>query len=276
MGVCLLYGFFCNPHNETPDIVVGDSNLKYFNADVAQHVPNVLIIMGFVCLALSWIGATLLTPKVLPTKDEEVELLSNTSTDEESILTELKTPLFWKMFAILHIGFFSCLWINITFKNFGSIHIKDDHQLTFIGSLAATATCLSRGLFPFMIDYVEFFKINICVLFTLAVVSFSIFYAASNPYSLGLCVVVTLVCMGAQFFPFSLLCMKIYGTVKGPKVFSFLGWAATSGGVLSTFYFDLTTVIGFRWGYWLQGINCLVALVISNSLRIQSNSANLN
>mmetsp|Transcript_1640 Transcript_1640/g.3528 ORF Transcript_1640/g.3528 Transcript_1640/m.3528 type:complete len:431 (+) Transcript_1640:467-1759(+) len=269
MGISLLYGLFCNPTNEVPSVVEEGSDIKYFGADVANNVPYALVIMAFACLTLVLIGTILISPKPLPTKDEEVELLSLNSETEESVFDVLKTALFWKMYVLLNIGFFSCLWINVSFKNFGSIYIKDDHLLTYIGFTGATAACFSRAAFPFLIDYFDFFKVNMGALIAIAIVDFSIYYAVASPHLFTCCVVVTLVCMGSQFFPFAILCMKIYGTTKGPKVFSFLSWATTSCGLIATLYYDLVGVIGFGWSYWLQGFLILVGLCISNSLRLQ-------
>jgi MFS family permease len=263
----LLYAFVCNPYNESPTVEIEGSQIRYFSEAVGQNVPTAFRIVALMWFCSISLGAVLITPPALPSPDEEEEILSVKEEDEESVWTALKTVKFWKMYALLQTGMFSCIWINLTFKNFGSLYIKDDHLLAYIGSASAAMNSVSRLIFPFIIDYLDFFSVNMCVLCVLALANFSIYFAVANSVTYAACVCTTLFCMGAQFFPFSILCMRVYGTTKGPKVFSFLLWAAVSCGMISTPYYTLVEYLGYGWTYWIQGILCISALSISYSMR---------
>mmetsp|Transcript_15587 Transcript_15587/g.28333 ORF Transcript_15587/g.28333 Transcript_15587/m.28333 type:complete len:423 (+) Transcript_15587:1366-2634(+) len=262
----LFFALYCNPSNKSPDVEASDSEVKYFGPDVTDNVPSVFKWMALLCFAMFSVGGLLLIPPSLPTSEEEVELLSAQGEDE-TFKDILKSAKFWKLFLLLHIGMFSGIWINLSFKNFGSLYIENDHLLAYIGGVGGLLNGVARGLFPFLIDYINFYTINISVIAVLCFIDFVYYYSVGSAVLFSICSVVALFLLGSHFFPFSILCMREYGTIEGPKVFSFLGWAANICGILIGPYYALVGLVGFHFTYTLQGLMCLGALYVSYSLR---------
>lgn len=277
----LIFTYIVNPNNYTSDIesIEGSQVEYYFNAEISSRTPTALLATGGIIFFLGCLGSLLIqvrtAPTTLLTDEEESEILSQYSGESELNLTTvgqvIKTALFWKMFAALYCGMSFCMWVFCSYKNFGSIYIESDHFLSFVGVVGSLLNGVSRGLFPFLLDYISFYTVNKSALVFEACLAFTIFYSVQNRLTYMLVVASTFFIQGSQFFPFSLICIHEYGPILGPKVFSYLAWGGIIASAIPGIYYWMTVkTFGYYGSFLIQGIQVLLGLALTFSLNSSS------
>jgi hypothetical protein len=208
------------------------------------------------------------------TDNNEEEMLSHKSDDEEPLTTvsqALKQTKFWKMFGALYCGMSFCVWVMTSYKSFASLYIEDDHFLSYAGAAGAILNGVARLLFPVLLDYFSFITVNMFALGLEALLSIAICISVHSKIAYITVVSTVFFIQGSQFFPFSLLCLAEYGPVLGPKVFSYVAF----GGMLAyampgIYYWLVVRNFGYFTSYYIQGLQCLVGLQLTYSLKSAS------
>jgi hypothetical protein len=271
----LLFTFIVNPHNALPDIASQDGaqTVYYFSPDISGRVPLAFLASALAAVCLGVTGSLLMRVKEVPavqfTDSNEEDMLSHKG-DEEPLTTvgqALRQPKFWKMFGALYCGQSFCVWVFCSYKSFGSLYFSDDHFLSYVGAAGAILNGVSRGAFPCLLDYIGFFTMNRCTLSIEAFLAFSLYSSVHSEFAYVTAVATVFFIQGSQFFPFSLLCLNEYGPVLGPKVFSYVALGATiANGMPGVYYWLTVKNFGYFSSYFIQGMQCIVGLLLSYSL----------
>jgi MFS family permease len=265
----LLFTFIVNPDDLRADIEVleGTQKVYFFSSDVSSRTPYALVAAGVVVLFLGATGSLLMCVK-------EEKLLQCTENQQRigTVGEALKQALFWKMFGILYCGMSFSMWVFCSFKSFGSLYIKDDHLLSYIGAAGSIMNTMSRVLFPVLLDYFSFIAVNKWSLAIEAVLAFTIFYSVQSKLAYTVVLSLIFIIQASQFLPLTLLCRDEYGPVLGPKVFSYVAFGsmlACSSPVL--YYCFIVKHFGYHTSFIIQGLQALVGLLLTFSLKPSSN-----
>jgi hypothetical protein len=268
------------PYNVLPDIQSqeGAQIIYYFRPDISGRVPLAFLASAVVVLSLGITGSLLMrvnsSPAVTFTDSREIQTSSSQPSDEEPLNTvgqAIRQAKFWKMLGALYCAQSFCFWIMMSYKNFGSLNIDNDHFLSYIGATGAVLNGVARVLFPVLLDYFSFYTVNMCLLVCEAFLAFSIYFAVHSDLAYLAVVSAGFFFQGSQFFPFSMLCLNEYGPVLGPKVFSYVASGSIIANAMPGIYYWLVVKnYGYFTSYFIQGIHSLVGLLVTYSLKRSS------
>mmetsp|Transcript_15587 Transcript_15587/g.28331 ORF Transcript_15587/g.28331 Transcript_15587/m.28331 type:complete len:439 (+) Transcript_15587:2858-4174(+) len=263
---CLLFTYICNPDNRVPDISVqsGQSNVLYFDREVAERVPSALIMCGLFIAVVGVLGSMLIysADDLQPLDDARSSVSGDTEYYELTIKDVIKSEHFWLLFAAFFFGISFTTWIFVSFKNYGALYIDDDHFLAYIGVVGAVATSIARLIFPMLMDYFSFFALNSIAISAIIVLALSVNFAVHYKSLYMIVIVLAYFFHGSQFFPYSLICKSVFGEHLGPAAFSYVAWGNMLACIMTTFYYYiLIPSVGYFWTNTLQAVFAMIGLM---------------
>jgi MFS family permease len=276
----LLFTYIVNPNNALPVIesLDGAQTVKYFSPDIAKRVPYAFFASALVALLLGIAASLLMQVKELPpvqlTDNNEEEMLSQKSYEPEPVTTvsqAVRQAKFWKLFWALYCGQSFCIWVMVSYKSFGSLYINDDHFLSYAGATGAVMNGVARLCYPVLLDYFSYIAVNMFSLGAEAALAIAICICVHNKIAYVVVVSAVFFIQGTQFFPLSLYCLNEYGPVLGPKVFSYVAFGGMIAFAMPGIYYWLVVEhYGYFTSYIIQGLQSLIGLLLTYSLRKSS------
>lgn len=204
-----------NPNNVSPTIRedYGSLTRYYFDADTANHVPDMLIWLSVTILILSII-ILLTTGNITPA--EQINKA------EITVYEGLQTGVFWKLSICCLSTMLYCMYLAPAYKEFGSLRIQDDHYFTVVGSLAAVCNGGSRFIWAEVVESIGFRKTYYIIAILATLTSGSIYYLATSKLVFTLYVLVGFSCTGGHFIVFPTACAQLFGKGTGASLYAIL------------------------------------------------------
>lgn len=204
-----------NPHNLSPTLreVSGSVTRFYFDADVAERVPSMLLCLSVIFLVLT-VVILLTSGNITPAEQYNEE--------EMTVGEGLKTAVFWKLFTCCLLTMMYCMYLAPAYKDFGMLRIHDDHFFTVVGSLAALFNGGSRFIWAEVVESIGFRKTYLFVAAIAALTSTTIYYFATTKLTFLLYVLLGFAATGGHFVVFPTACAKLFGKGTGASLYAIL------------------------------------------------------
>eukprot|EP01016_Furgasonia_blochmanni_P036946 TRINITY_DN4294_c0_g2_i5.p1 TRINITY_DN4294_c0_g2~~TRINITY_DN4294_c0_g2_i5.p1 ORF type:complete len:498 (-),score=103.40 TRINITY_DN4294_c0_g2_i5:263-1756(-) len=222
-----------NPEGIKPEIIIpnGKTQMRIFEPAVANRVPIMLQNLAIAMAVLGILGLVLVNaPQRNLERRKSDATLQMLNLDPTKI--RAKTPSimaskfwtnssFWRLFVIQYSAIMPTLYIAFNYKTIGFNKFKDDHFITFVGSVAMVCNGVSRPVWGWMFDSYGFKKI------TLGNVAIQTTLLASLPFidqeNLFLVwISVMLVTEGGLFVLCGSQCLKQFGVNYGARLMPFV------------------------------------------------------
>lgn len=246
-----------NPDNLSPTIreVSGSITRLYFDSNVAERVPTMLICLAALYLVLTVI-ILLTTGNITPAEQHN---------DQEMTVGQgLRTAVFWKLFMCCLLTMTYCMYLAPAYKEFGILRIHDDHFFVIVGSLAAVFNGGSRFIWAEVVEGIGFRKTYIIVAVTVALTSSTIYLFATTKLTFLLYTMLGFAATGGHFVVFPTACAQLFGKGTGASLYAIL---FASVGVASFIGFAVQFLwisdIGYQWIFLLLAGASVVSFCIS-------------
>ena len=245
----LAFTYLSNPNNDEPQ----EGELS-FGPDVDKRVPYTFLYLGIVFLVMTVIALAMIRPV-----KNQIQERPQLSFQPSQIL---KTWKFWNMFLVTMTSIVFWYFIGGSYKSFGLLYIKDDHYITFTGTIAFSVGIVGRILWTTLMDYTSYKVVLSCCLgcqfLGTLLITYSVAYKETFRW-----LIVTVFFTGTGVYPAAAIqTSKMYGDLS-EKVWPLVFLGITCSSVIVLFLRVLADIEGYFVTFLIQAfiILCSVFLV---------------
>ena len=213
---------FTNPHNRLP-IPTSNPSEKYYEPEVANNVPRMLLYFGIITGILGLIAAFLIkSPETR--SDDSGKVYHHRHQKRLTVKRILTTGQFWIMTLMLSLSVTTGLFIASNYKFYGSTvpAINDDTYLTLVGSVCSVINAGGKMMWGALMDKLPFKRIYTFVLVLQSILTLTLTLASQNRISFLVWVPLLYLCLGSHWVISPVVCSKMYGTERGFEAYSIL------------------------------------------------------
>ena len=254
----IIFTYLANPHNYSADKIEqnGESKDKYFENAVSDRVPMTIRWISIVYYCICLLGLTCLP------KQSNNDTENNSKKKTITMMQMVTNKKFWYFVALLLFGYSVQAYMYNMYRIIGMIYIKDDHYLTYIGTLFFITCTIGRISFGILLDKFSWRGINATSYFFQGLLTIILYFVLDNK-SLFLVIIVSLGFLTTSVYNGALI-LSERTFPKDKWIFSF---ACLSYIIIyfMTYLIDkfITPKIGYFFTFCIIGSYGFIACIIS-------------